>query len=64
MPFMAATLGGRLGSGLRVEATLVAGFFSGFVCFADGFFATGFLGVVFFFVLMIFSPLHLLTRYI
>jgi hypothetical protein len=25
----------------------VAGFFSGFVCFADGFFATGFLFVIF-----------------
>jgi hypothetical protein len=43
MLFMAATLGGRLGSGLR------AGFFVAF-------FATGFLLVVFLVALMILSP--------
>jgi hypothetical protein len=55
MPFMAATLGGKLGSGLLVE-----GFFTADVFFGAGFFAVFLAVVVFLFVVfliaMIFSP--------
>jgi hypothetical protein len=61
MPFMAATLGGKLGSGLLVagffaEAALVAVCFAvlGFA-FGVAFFATGFL-VVAFLIAIFFSP--------
>jgi hypothetical protein len=68
MPFIVATLGGRLGSGLRVviavfavavfavglrvTAFFVGAFFSGFVCFADGFFVAVFFAAGFAFAMI------------
>jgi hypothetical protein len=76
MPFMADTLGGRLGSGLRVVGFFADVFFAvavfgfafvavfafalGVAFFATAFWVAGFLAVVFF-ALMIFSPFNFIN---